>query len=113
MKAKLFLIGGIIMAPIATCGIVWCKFYVWGVCPQALVVMFIRQTIDGPDSLGLPDLPELAMAILYYPIIGWRLARGAEQGQLLRVSVVITFWHVIALALAWGACALRNSQWGL
>ena len=100
------------MALISTCGLVWCRSFVWVVCPQALVVMFLRQATSAFDSLGLPDLPELATAILYYPIIGWKLSKAAKQGKIIRVSIRVVIWHAIALALALAACALRNSRWG-
>ena len=42
-RAKLFLFGGFLMMPVCLFGLVYQQPFTWAICPQALVVMFVRQ----------------------------------------------------------------------
>src|SRR6185503_12316035 len=81
-KSKFYLLGGFLMGLISVLGLVWQQSFVWQVCPQALVVMFLRQSQHAYDSVGAADYPELMVAILYYPLLGWILARAAARDKL-------------------------------
>jgi hypothetical protein len=111
-KSKLFFAGGFLMAPVCFLGLFYSQSFVWLVCPQALVVMFLRQWQHAPDSLGAADYPDLAVAMLYYPVVGWILSRASRQGGLAGVAVRVGIWHVVAIGLAVGAGWIRNRLWG-
>jgi len=111
-KFKLFPIGGFLMAPVCFLGLVDRQSFIWIACPQALVVMFLRQWQHAPDSLGAADYPDLAVAVLYYPLVGWILSRASRKGRLARVAVRVAIWHVVAIGLALGAGEMRNRLWG-
>src|SRR5580693_7061339 len=85
-KSKFFLITGFLMAPVCFMGLVFVQPLILIVCPQALVVvvMFLRQWQHAPDSLGAADYPDLAVAVLYYPVVGWILSRASRKGKLAR-----------------------------
>jgi len=103
---------GLLMAPVCVLGLLYHKPYIWGVCPQTLVVMFIRQSLHAYDSLGASDYPDLAVAALYYPIIAWVLSRAWRHGSLGRISLGVAAWHVAAVGLALGSVEMRNRMWG-
>jgi hypothetical protein len=111
MKAKLLLIAGILMAPICVLGLWWQWGSIWVLCPQALIVMFIRQWQSAYDSLGAADYPDLAVGALYYPLVGWLLSGAVKRGSFARVSASVGLWHVVAMGVAWAACELRNRLW--
>ena len=102
----------VLMAPVCVLGLLYNQAYVWGVCPQAFVVMFFRQSLHSYDSLGAADYPDLAVSALYYPIIGWVLSRACRRGSLGRVSLVVAACHVAAVGLALGSLEMRNQMWG-
>lgn len=112
MKSKLLLFGGFLMIPVSVLGLLYHQSFIWAVCPQALVVMFIRQWQHAYDSLGAADYPDLAVAFLYYPIVGWILSRACRQGTLRRVAIHVGIWHIVAIGLALGAGEMRNRMWG-
>jgi hypothetical protein len=113
MKSKLFLICGFVMIPVCILGLFYQKSFIWTVCPQSLVVMFIRQARHAPDSLGAADYPDLTVGLLYYPLIGWILSRASQKGTLRRVSLHVCIWHIAAIGLAVGTGEIRNRIWGL
>ena len=112
MKANLMLVAGVLMAPVCLFGLLYHHAFIWVVCPQALVVMFLRQSQDAYDSLGAADYPDLAMGFLYYPLIGWILARASRRGLFRRVVVRVALWHCVAIGLAVIAAGIRNKIWG-
>ena len=111
MKSKLFLIGGFLMAPISFFGLVYHWLVIWAVCPQALVVMFLRQSLHSPDSIGAAGIPDNMVAVLYYPLAGWILSRASRAGTLSKVAVRVIFWHIAAIGLAVLTCEIRNRLW--
>jgi hypothetical protein len=112
MKSKVIMAGGLLMAPVCVLGLLYHQSYIWGVCPQALVLMFIRQSLHAYDSLGAADYPDLAVAALYYPIIAWVLSRAWRHGSVGRVSLGVAACHVAAIGLALGSVEMRNRMWG-
>jgi hypothetical protein len=106
------LVAGFLMAPVCLFGLLYHQAFIWVVCPQALVVMFLRQSQHGYDSLGAADYPDLAVGLLYYPLIGWILARASRRGLFRRVVVRVALWHCVAIGLAVGAAEMRNQIWG-
>jgi len=100
MKSKLFLIFGFAMIPVCFVGLFNGQSFVWVVCPQALIVMFIRQSQSAYDSLAAAGVPDLIVALLYYPVIGWILSRASQRGTLRRVAVHVVIWHIAAIVLA-------------
>jgi hypothetical protein len=82
MRSKLLIIGGLLMAPVCLLGVYYRHTIAWVVFPQALVVMFLRQSQHGYDSLGAPDYPDIAVAVLYYPLLGWIMSRASRKGTL-------------------------------
>jgi hypothetical protein len=99
------------MIPVCPFGLLYQQSFIWVVCPQALVVMFVRQLLHAYDSLGAADFPDLAVGLLYYPLIGWILSRANRQDRLGRVAAHVAIWHVAAIVLAWGAGEFRNRIW--
>jgi hypothetical protein len=112
MKAKLMVVAGVLMAPVCLFGLLYHQAFIWVVCPQALVVMFLRQSQHRYDSLGAADYPDLAVGFLYYPLIGWILARASRRGLFRRVVVRVALWHCVAIGLAVVAAGIRNKIWG-
>jgi hypothetical protein len=111
MKSTLIFVGGCLMIPVCLLGLLYQQAFIWVVCPQALVVMFIRQSQHAYDSLGAADFPDLAVGLLYYPLIGWILSRASRQDRLRRVAAYVAIWHVAAIVLALGTCEFRNRIW--
>lgn len=112
MNAKIIMAAGLLMAPVCVLGLLYHQAYIWGVCPQALAVMFIRQSLHAYDSLGAADYPDLVVATLYYPIIAWVLSRAWRRGSLGRVSLGVAACHAAAVGLAFGIVEMRNRMWG-
>lgn len=112
MKSKLLLTLGFVMIPVCILGLFYQQSFIWVVCPQALVVMFIRQAQHAYDSLGAADYPDLIVALLYYPVVGWILSRASRKGTLRRVAIHVGIWHLAAIALAFVAGEIRNRIWG-
>ena len=106
------LVAGFLMAPVCLFGLLYHQAFIWVVCPQALVVMFLRQSQHAYDSLGAADYPDLAVGLLYYPLIGWILARASRRGLFRRVVVRVALWHCVANGLAVIAVGIRNMIWG-
>jgi hypothetical protein len=100
MQRRVLLIAGFVMAPICVLGLLWRQAFVWIVCPQALVVLFLRQTQSPFDSLGAADYPDLAVGMFYYPVLGWILSRALKRGALPRTAAHAAVWHAIALGAA-------------
>lgn len=109
MKSKLILIAGFLMVPMCLLGLLWQESFIWAICPQALVVMFIRQSLHGYDSLGAADYPDFAVALLYYPLIGWILSRAFRQGRFERMVAHVAIWHAVAIILAVSIVGIRRS----
>jgi hypothetical protein len=104
---------GCLMAPLCVVGLCWQQSFIWVVCPQALVVMFLRQAQRPYDSLGAVDYPDLAVGVLYYPIVGWILSQALKKGALARTAIRVAIWHVIALMAAVATAAFRNRLWAM
>ena len=83
----------------------------WVVCPHALVVMFVRQAYHAYDSLGAADYPDLTVALLYCPFVGWVLTRAAKQAKLRSIGLRIALWHVAVIGAAVLAVQFRNKLW--
>ncbi len=112
MQAKLPLIAGFIMAPICAVGLFWQWASIWVLCPQALIVMFVRQWQHAYDSLAAVDYPDLAVGVLYYPVIRLLLNRAVKRGKFARVGISVVLWHIVAIGLACAAGETRNRLWG-
>ena len=63
MKSKLILVGALLMVPVGFFGLVYHQWFAWGISPQALVVMFVRQSQHGYDSLGAAGIEDLTVAL--------------------------------------------------
>ena len=111
MKSKLFLIGGFLMAPVCFFGLFYQWSAIWAICPQALVVMFLRQSLHSYDSLAAADIPDIAAGMLYYVLVGWLLARASKAGTLRKVAVRLIIWHIAAIGLAVLTGIIRNRLW--
>ena len=99
------------MIPVCVMGLLWQQSFIWVICPQALVVMFVRQSQHAYDSLGAADYPDLAVGAFYYPLVGWILSRSALRNRLRPVAVHAAIWHVVAIGLAIGTAEIRNRLW--
>jgi len=111
-NARFFVLGGFLMVPVCVMGLFWQQPYIWEICPQALVVMFLRQSQRAYDSLGAAGYPDLAVAVLYYPVVGGILSRAAAREKLPSTAARVVVWHVVAIGLAFGTAAIRNQLWG-
>lgn len=111
MKSRLILICGFFMVPVCLLGLFYQSSFLWVVCPQGLVVMFYRQSLHAYDSLGAASYPDLAVAALYYPVVGWILSRASRQERLGCVAARVVIWHIAALGFALGAAEIRNWIW--
>lgn len=101
-----------LLTSLSALGFCWGRAYVWFVCPQALVVMFVRQGLSPFDSIGAPDYPDITVALLYYPTMGWFVSQARERGTLRRTTVRVAVGHAIAIIAAFAAMHLRNKFWG-
>ena len=113
MKAKLPLLAGLLVAPVCVLGLFWRWGSIWVLCPQALIVMFVRQWQHAYDSPGAADYPDLVVGALYYPLVGWLLSRAVKRGRFARVGASVGLWHIVAIGVAWAAAATRNRLWGM
>ncbi len=113
MKQAVPFIAGLLMSPVSVLGLFWQQSFIWVVCPQALVVLFLRQSQGSYDSLGAAGYPDLAVGALYHPVLGWILSRAIEKGTLRRTALRVAFWHGVALVLAWAMGEFRNGIWGV
>jgi hypothetical protein len=112
MKSKLLFIGGFLIVPVCVLGVAYQHSLAWVAFPQALVVMFLRQSQHGYDSLGAPGYPDLAIALLYYPLLGWIISRAGRKGTLQWVALRAAIWHIVAIGLAVFTAQARNRIWG-
>lgn len=103
---------GLLMAPVCALGLLWQSSFIWIICPQALVVMFLRQSQRPYDSLGAGGYPDLAVGVLYYPIVGWILSQALKKGTLKHTTIRVAAWHAVAFVLAWSTAEFRNRMWG-
>jgi len=110
-KSKLILACGFLMAHICLFGLLYQQSFIWGVCPQSLFVMFLRQSLRAYDSIGAAGYLDLAVAGAYYPVTAWILSRAFERGQLRKASAYIGFCHIAAVGFAVGAGEFRNHMW--
>lgn len=99
------------MAGLAVMGLFLQHAYMWVLCPQALAVMFYRQSLRPYDSLGAADVPELALAVLYFPFVAWLLNRAQRKGDLRWTAQWIGIGHLVAIAIAIVAAKFRNEVW--
>jgi hypothetical protein len=63
MSRILPLLIGLLMVPICALGLLWHQAFIWILCPESLVVLFLRQALSPPDSLGAVGYPDLAVTI--------------------------------------------------
>ena len=113
MNTKLITVGGYVMIPVCVLGLLFQQAFAWLICPQALVVMFLRQSLHAYDSLGAADWPDLVVACIYYPFIGWLLSHAVRAGRLRHVAIRVAVWHIVAIGLAVTTAELRNRIWRL
>ena len=112
MQRAVPLVVGLLMTPVCCLGLLWQQWFSWIVCPQALVVMFLRQAEQPYDSLGAADYPDLTVGVLYYPVVGWILSQAIKRDALSRSAVRVAVWHTVALIAAAAARTLRDRLWG-
>jgi len=105
------LFGVLSMTPVCLFGLLYQMPILWALCPQSLALMFLRQAMGPPDSLGAAAVPELVVAAFYYPLIGKLLLRGIRHGVAIPLLKRISCWHLIAVAIAIGMAAFRNYVW--
>ena len=101
------------MVPVCLLGLIGHQPFIWVICPQALVVMFVRQSLRAYDSLGAAHYPDLVVAALYYPIVGWILSQDLLREELRPTAVRTAIWHVVAIGFAVGTAMMRNWLWEL
>jgi len=111
VRAVVWYSAGAVLAGIAVMGLFLQHAYLWFLCPQAVAVVFYRQSLRPYDSLGAADVPELAVAVLYFPFVAWLLSRAQRKGELRRAALWIGFGHLAAVALAVAATRFRNQIW--
>jgi hypothetical protein len=113
MRPRLLLIAGTLLGPFCVAGLLFRWPLIWVLCPQAILVMFVRQWQNAYDSLGAADWPDLAVAASYGPMVGYVLHQADKRGKLARVSKPAAVWHLVAIFLAYVSAELRNKMWGL
>lgn len=106
------MVGGLLMAVVSVIGLLYSQPYIWSVCPHALVVMFIRQSLHAYDSMAAADYPDLVVAGLYYPVIAWLLSRAGMHGRFGRICLGVAASHVLVVGLALACEGMRNRMWG-
>jgi hypothetical protein len=102
---------GTVLAGIAATGLFLQHAYLWLLCPPALAVMFYRQSLQPYDSLGAADVPELVVAVLYFPFVAGLLNRAQRKGELRWTVLWIGIGHLVAIAIAIVAAKFRNEVW--
>ncbi|HTI71704.1 MAG TPA: hypothetical protein VMF06_17140 [Candidatus Limnocylindria bacterium] len=102
---------GCLMAPISGASILLGRTATWLVCPLSLVAYFLRQAQSGFDSLGAPGYLEIAIALVYFPIVGGLLRRGVLENRFRTVSSRILMVHGATIAGALLALAFRERCW--
>jgi hypothetical protein len=107
----LWQLGGVLLAGATVIGLLFQFDFVWALCPQALIVMFCRQAMAPYDSLGAADYPDLAMPILYFPLVAWLLSRAHRSGNFSKTTAKIGLWHLMAVVASIGAAMFRNHVW--
>ena len=112
MQRVFILISVFVMAAVSAWGLCWHQTFIWIVCPQALVVMFLRQAQKSYDSLGAVGVPDLAVGVLYFPIVGWLYTQALKKGVLRRVAIRVAIWHAVAIIAAVATVMFRNKVWG-
>lgn len=110
-RAVAWYFSGAALTGLAVMGLFLHHAYVWVLCPQALAVMFYRQSLRPYDSLGAADIPELAVVILYFPFVAWLLNRAQRKGDFRWTALWIGIAHLTAVALAVAAAGFRNHIW--
>lgn len=108
----IFIIVGAVISPVCFFGLAYGQPYIWFLCPQGLIGMFLRQSQHAYDSLGAAGIPDLTTTLLYYPIVGWLLSRANRAAKLGRTTARILIWHIAAIGLAVALCRIRNWLWG-
>ncbi len=111
MPRILPLLIGLLLVPICALGLLWHQSFIWILCPQSLVVMFLRQAGSPYDSLGAADYPDIAVGVLYFPVVGVLLSRALKKGNFRSTGLRIAGWHVVALVLAVTIAMIRNHLW--
>jgi hypothetical protein len=101
----------LVLVPACVFGLLFQLPFMWMLCPQSLVVMFSRQAMRPPDSLGAADLPDLAVAAFYYPIVSWLLIRAVRRTMVTRAIRQLIFWHLVAMIAAISLWLIRNTLW--
>jgi hypothetical protein len=109
MRPRVLSIIGTLLAITSVVGLLFQWSICWVLCPQALIVMFVRQARHSYDSLGAADYPDLAMALVYWIAIGWVLSRAVRTGKIKSVAVRVAAYHLVAIVLAVLIC---SRAWG-
>jgi len=104
-------VGSIFLTATSLAGLLFQKSFCWLLCPQALLVMFIRQSQHAYDSLGAVSLPDLITALLYYPYVSWIVWRRSRAGKTRRTVFAVLLFHLVTIAAAYGAANFRNYVW--
>src|SRR4051812_13064216 len=92
-RPRLAVRAGLLLAPLPVLLLFFQFWIAWIVCPYALMVMFIRQSLQAYDSLGAADVPDLLVALLQFPLLGFLLARAARKGSLKPTLTAIFICH--------------------
>ena len=101
----------LLLASVCVYGLAHQLSVMWLLCPQALAVMFYRQSLRPYDSLGAADTPDFIVAALYFPLVGWQLNRAYRKGELRGTALWICIGHLAAVALAIVTAKFRNEVW--
>jgi hypothetical protein len=111
-RARVFIIAGFAMVPIYFLGLIYVGWvFMLGFCPQALVVWNVMEAQHGYNSLAGPELPDIAVGLFYYPIVGRILSGASQRGTLKRTAGRVGVWHMIAIGLALGTGKVLDLCW--
>jgi hypothetical protein len=110
---RILIVGGFFMGLICSVGLFLQGLFIWVVCPQALIVMFLRQMQHGYDSLGAAGIPDLLMGLFYGPAIGRILGHAIRKGNFRSVLGWVVIGHLVAIGLAVLLVVIRNRTWGV
>jgi hypothetical protein len=103
---------GILLGILSVAALLFHHSVCWAVCPQALIVMFVRQSLRAYDSLGAADWPDLIAAVSYPVIVTRLLKRAQQRGVLRRGMIYLVMTHLIAIAAAFWLMLVRDHFWG-
>ena len=113
IKPWQIILAGWILAPLPPILLFWQNAAAWAVCPYALCVMFIRQAQHAYDSLGAADIPDMVVALLQFPVVGWLLAKAMQKRSIKPTLARIIVWHLVAITAAFSLAQYRNHVWSI